>query len=77
MKISAADYAIMKSRAAKKKQAGTLTKYCDMVRGNLDKLSRKKVVNIVTIEVHGRDTIDRMIKAGCANVSTRFENSSA
>ena len=56
-------------RQAKKKQANTLTKLCDMVRGNLDGLSRKKVVNIVTIEVHARDVIDRMIKGGCASVN--------
>ena len=56
-------------RQAKKKQANTLTKLCDMVRGNLDKLSRKKVVNIVTIEVHARDVIDRMVKGGCASVN--------
>ena len=39
------------------------------MRGNLDKLSRNKVVNIVSIEVHGRDVLDRMAKAGCASIN--------
>ena len=38
-------------RAAKKKQVSLLTKLCDMVRGNLGKLDRKKVTAIITIEV--------------------------
>ena len=41
-------------RAAKKKQVSLLTKLCDMVRGNLGKLDRKKVTAIITIEVHTR-----------------------
>ena len=41
----------MAMRQAKKKQSSALTKLCDMVRGNLGKLDRKKVVNILTIEV--------------------------
>ena len=56
-------------RQAKKKQVNLLNKLCDMVRSPLDKLSRSKVVNIVSIEVHGRDVLDRMAKAGCASIN--------
>ena len=59
-------------RAAKKKQVSLLTKLCDMVRGNLGKLDRKKVTAIITIEVHAREVIDKMIKNGCNSV-TDFE----
>ena len=55
-------------RQAKKKQVNLLNKLCDMVRSPLDKLSRSKVVNIVSIEVHGRDVLDRMAKEGCASI---------
>ena len=40
-----------------------------MVRGNLAKLDRLKIVNIVTVEVHARDTLDKMAKAGCTSVN--------
>ena len=56
-------------KQAKKKQVGLLNKLCDMVRGNLPKLDRKKVVAIITVEVHSRDTISRMITAQCASVN--------
>ena len=56
-------------RQAKKKQVSTLTKLCDMVRGNMGKLDRKKTVAIVTVEVHSRDVIDRMVKQQCASVN--------
>ena len=56
-------------KQAKKKQVSTLNKLCDMVRGALGKLDRKKVVNIITVEVHSRDVIDRMAKSGCASVN--------
>jgi len=56
-------------RQARKKQTSLLNKLCDMVRGNLGKLDRKKVVNILTVEVHSREVIDKMVKAGCASVN--------
>jgi len=55
-------------RQARKKQTTLLNKLCDMVRGNLGKLDRNKVVNILTVEVHSREVIDKMVKAGCASV---------
>ena len=45
--------------AAKKKQVNLLTKLCDMVRGSLGKLDRKRVVNIITVEVHAREVSRR------------------
>ena len=56
-------------KSVKKKQVSALNKLCDMVRGNLGKLDRKKVVNIITVEVHSRDVIDRMVKSGCSSVN--------
>ncbi|EKX36467.1 hypothetical protein GUITHDRAFT_97557 [Guillardia theta CCMP2712] len=53
-------------RTAKKKQVVLLNKYAEMVRGQLNKLNRNKVVAIITIEVHARDVIDKMIKNGTA-----------
>lgn len=40
-----------------------------MIRGNLTKLQRLKIVALVTIEVHGRDVIEKLIKSGCSDVS--------
>eukprot|EP00961_Rhodomonas_salina_P008458 115217-Rhodomonas_salina.1 len=59
-------------RMVKKKQVSMLNKYAEMVRGSLSKLNRNKVVAIITIEVHARDVIDRMIKAGTSAL-TDFE----
>jgi len=55
-------------RLLKKKQISLLTKYSDMVRGQLAKLDRLKLIAVITIEVHARDVIDRMIKAGCNSI---------
>ena len=56
-------------KQAKKKQVTLLNKLCDMVRGSLGKLDRKRVVAIITVEVHSRDTITRMISAQCASIN--------
>ena len=56
-------------KQAKKKQVTLLTKLCDMVRGSLGKLDRKRVVAIITVEVHSRDSITRMISAQCASIN--------
>ena len=56
-------------KQAKKKQVGLLNKLCDMVRGNLPKLDRKKVVAVITVEVHSRDTIMRMVSMNCVSVN--------
>ena len=40
-----------------------------MIRGNLTKLQRLKIVALVTIEVHARDVIEKLIKSGCNDVN--------
>ena len=49
-----------------------LNKFSEMIRGNLTKIQRQKIVALVTIEVHARDVIEKMIKSGCGDV-TAFE----
>uniref|UniRef100_H2ZI81 Dynein axonemal heavy chain 2 n=1 Tax=Ciona savignyi TaxID=51511 RepID=H2ZI81_CIOSA len=51
-------------------QFKTLTVFS--IRGNLNKNQRSKVVALVTIEVHARDVIDKLIKTGTNDV-TAFE----
>ena len=56
-------------RVLKKKQVGYLGRLTEMIRGQLPKLVRKKLVALITMEIHNRDVMERMIKAGCASVS--------
>ena len=49
-----------------------LNKFSEMIRGSLTKIQRQKIVALVTIEVHARDVIEKMIKSGCGDV-TAFE----
>lgn len=49
-----------------------LNKYSEAIRGNLNKNQRSKVVALVTIEVHARDVIDKLIKTNTNDV-TAFE----
>ncbi|KAK1153304.1 dynein heavy chain 2, axonemal [Acipenser oxyrinchus oxyrinchus] len=53
----------------KKKQVSMLNKYSEAIRGNLNKIMRLKIVALVTVEVHARDVIDKLIKSGCMDVS--------
>ena len=50
-------------------QISMLNKFSEMIRGNLTKIQRQKIVALVTIEVHARDVIEKMIKSGCGDVS--------
>ena len=50
---------------ARKKQNAVLSKYSDAIRGQLSPKERSKVVALVTIEVHARDTIDKLLKVHC------------
>ncbi|XP_063786889.1 dynein axonemal heavy chain 2 [Pseudophryne corroboree] len=59
-------------KTMKKKQVSMLNKYSDAIRGNLTKTLRLKLVALVTVEVHARDVIDKMLKSGCTDV-TSFE----
>ena len=49
----------------KKKQVAYLAKLSDYVRGNLSKVDRKKIVALITMELHSRDVQEKMIKANC------------
>jgi dynein heavy chain len=55
-------------RKLKKKQVSYLNKLTDMVRGQLTKVERSKLVALITMEIHSRDVIERMIKANCTSV---------
>jgi dynein heavy chain len=52
----------------KKQQGRYVVKLAAMVRGKLTKIERKKVIALITMEIHSRDTQDKMIKADCASV---------
>jgi dynein heavy chain len=54
-------------KSLKKKQNTMLDKFSEAIRGNLSKLDRMKLVALVTIEVHARDIIDKLLKAGCTS----------
>lgn len=46
-----------------------LQRYSETIRGNLSKVLRLKIVALVTVEVHARDVIDKLAKAGCNDVN--------
>ncbi|KAK7102408.1 hypothetical protein V1264_020630 [Littorina saxatilis] len=56
-------------KSLKKKQVVMLHKLSEAIRGNLTKLQRAKIVALVTIEVHARDIIEKLTKAGCNDVN--------
>ncbi len=53
----------------KKKQVSYLNKLTAMIRSPLSKIERNKVVALITMEIHNRDVIERMVKANCTSVS--------
>ncbi|XP_065644391.1 dynein axonemal heavy chain 2 isoform X2 [Hydra vulgaris] len=53
----------------RKKQIFVLNKLSEQVRGNLTKLQRLKIVALITIEVHARDVIEKMVKSGCSDIN--------
>ena len=70
--LADADKAKAPIRTLKKKWVSYLSKLVTMTRSKLDKVNRKKVVALITIEVHARDSIDKLSKAGCT-ATTDFE----
>lgn len=46
-----------------------LQSYSEAIRGNLSKVMRLKIVALVTVEVHARDVIDKLAKAGCSDIN--------
>jgi dynein heavy chain len=55
-------------KVAKKKQVAHLNRLSDMVRGQLTRIDRSKLVALITMEIHSRDVQEKMIKVGVANV---------
>ncbi|XP_004521647.2 dynein heavy chain 2, axonemal [Ceratitis capitata] len=56
-------------RKLKRKQNKVLAKLSELSRKELSKIMRLKVNTLITIEIHGRDVIDRMYKVNCKDVS--------
>ena len=56
-------------RQQKKKQVSYLNKLTGIIRGPLTKIERNKVVSLITMEIHNRDVLERMVKANCTSVS--------
>ena len=56
----------------KKRQVINLNKLLTMVRGHISVQDRLKVVALITIEVHARDVIDKMIRTSTSSI-TDFE----
>ncbi|KAL3846382.1 hypothetical protein ACJMK2_017380 [Sinanodonta woodiana] len=54
-------------KSMKKKQVSMLNKFSEAIRGNLTKIQRLKIVALVTIEVHSRDIIEKLVKTGCSD----------
>lgn len=53
----------------KKKQVTLLNKLSEAVRSVKNKTQRKKLVNLITIEVHSRDVLDRLLKVNNIDVN--------
>ncbi len=49
-------------KATRKKQVAYLNTLADIVRQPLDAVNRSKLVALITIELHGRDVMERIIK---------------
>lgn len=56
-------------RQQKKKQVSHLNKLTGIIRGQLSKVDRNKVVSLITMEIHNRDVMEKMVKANCNSVS--------
>lgn len=46
-----------------------LNKFSEIIRGNLTRLQRAKVVALVTIEIHARDVIEKLAKSSITDVN--------
>lgn len=53
----------------KKKQVSYLAKLTAVIRGPLSSVERNKVVALITMEIHNRDVMEKMVKANCNAVS--------
>ncbi len=59
-------------KATRKKQVAYLNSMAEIVRQPLDPVTRSKLVALITIELHNRDVMERIIKANSSSV-TDFE----
>uniref|UniRef100_A0A8C8XZF1 Dynein axonemal heavy chain 2 n=1 Tax=Panthera leo TaxID=9689 RepID=A0A8C8XZF1_PANLE len=57
-------------KVMKKKQVSVLNKYSEAIRGNLTKITRLKIVALVTIEIHARDVLEKLYKSGLMDISS-------
>ena len=58
LKVGEGDKGALKK--TKKKQVGFLSRLADMVRGQLNKVERKRVVALITMEIHNRDVMQKV-----------------
>ncbi len=65
--IAAGSKGALKSQ--KKKQVSYLNKLTGIIRGPLSSVERNKVVALITMEIHNRDVMEKMVKANCSSVS--------
>ncbi|XP_070711337.1 dynein axonemal heavy chain 2 [Pempheris klunzingeri] len=56
-------------KSIKAKQVSMLHCYSEIIRGNLSKVLRLKIVALVTVEVHARDVVDKLAKTGCNDIN--------
>ena len=63
--IEAGDKGALKE--LRRKQGVNLKRLSDMVKSNLSKLNRLKLVALLTIEIHARDVLEKLIKSNCGS----------
>ncbi|KAM8760834.1 dynein axonemal heavy chain 2-like [Acanthopagrus schlegelii] len=59
-------------KSMKKKQVSMLQCYSEIIHGKLSKVQRLKLIALITVEVHARDVIEKLVKGGC-NDASAFE----
>eukprot|EP00817_Percolomonadidae_sp_ATCC50343_P000862 CAMPEP_0117433466 /NCGR_PEP_ID=MMETSP0758-20121206/12838_1 /TAXON_ID=63605 /ORGANISM="Percolomonas cosmopolitus, Strain AE-1 (ATCC 50343)" /LENGTH=291 /DNA_ID=CAMNT_0005224179 /DNA_START=195 /DNA_END=1067 /DNA_ORIENTATION=- len=55
-------------KSLRKKWNSFLKKYSVKVRSNLSAITRRKLIALITIEVHNRDALDHLYKQNCSSV---------
>lgn len=55
-------------RQSKKRQLGHVAKLTEMIRGSISTIVRRKLVALITMELHNRDVIERLLKANCSSI---------
>ena len=67
--LSDAESARSALKLLKKKWVAYLNRLVSVTRSKLNKIERKKVVALITIEVHARDVIEKLVKTGCSGTA--------